>query len=79
MTDAQIVGHSIVYRVIGSVYLNRPNEGRCTALRPGRTIVVQRTGGQLCRGDLFDIVDYPVGRSGVCAFGAFTPYSSVKK
>ncbi|QPQ54654.1 hypothetical protein IC614_10010 [Allosphingosinicella flava] len=56
------------------IYVNRPPAG-CPFLDSGRTLVAKSTTGQLCRGDIVDVVDLTSGMHyGSCGLGEFVPY-----
>ena len=69
------VGDAIVFDGPGgSIYVNRP-VGGCPNLRHGRTLIIQTTVTQLCRGDIAQVVDHASGTNhGSCALGDFMPY-----
>jgi hypothetical protein len=58
------------------VYLNNM-QGSCVNLREHYTLVTRHFGsGDLCRGDIAQIVDLPTGMTvGSCVFGDFVPYA----
>ena len=59
----------------GTIYVNRPPAG-CPRIDSGRTLVTRTTTGQLCRGDIVNVVDAPSGTEyGSCGLGDFVPYS----
>lgn len=66
---------TILFRDGSTVYVNQPI-GQCSRLGNGGATLVTRTfGGQLCRGDLAQVVDLSSGMMlGSCAIGDFTPY-----
>ena len=70
------VGESIIiFEARGDrLYVNRPSYG-CPVIDRSRILVTRNTTGQLCRGDVIDIVERDVGTVGSCALGDFTPYS----
>jgi hypothetical protein len=70
--------HALIYDGFGStVYLNRPEN--CPALTPWRAVVTRSPGGQLCRGDIINIVDVTTRADfGGCSLGEFVPYSKPK-
>ncbi|WP_157968784.1 MULTISPECIES: hypothetical protein [unclassified Sphingomonas] len=73
---AQIVdARTIVYsRTERRSWVVHP-KGACNALQPGRTIVVEQRGAQLCQGDRFRTVQSTSSvPSGYCTFDSFTPY-----
>jgi hypothetical protein len=66
----------ILYRMKGGpYYLNTPNPA-CPGLRHNRAIVSRTSSGQLCSGDILQIVDTPSGINyGSCPLGDFVPYA----
>jgi hypothetical protein len=76
---ARIVGNAIVYEDGARWYVTRPNDGRCNALRPDRIIVTRSFGGELCRGEIFQLADTTGPGFGTCAMGDFTPYTRPKR
>jgi hypothetical protein len=59
----------------GTIYVNRPPAG-CPRIDAGRTLVTRTTTGQLCRGDIVNVVDVPSGTEyGSCGLGDFVPYN----
>lgn len=61
------------------VYRNDP-PGGCPGLdRPGISMVTRTPTGQLCRGDIVQLVDLTTGfSSGSCSFGDFVPYTAAR-
>lgn len=56
------------------VFRNDP-EGGCPGLDPGRILVVRPLTGELCRGDIVQVVDSTTGTQvGSCAFSDFVPF-----
>lgn len=50
-------------------------QGVCQGLRPGRTLVVEQRGAQLCKGDRFRTVQSTSSvPSAYCTFDSFIPY-----
>ena len=67
--------HTITYRDGRRLWRTGPM-GNCPALRPFATLVVEVQGGQVCRGDRFRVLEPGLSvPSGICLFGAFTPYT----
>ncbi len=67
--------HSIVYRDGARTWRTAP-QGHCVPLRPFDTLLVEIYSGQVCRGDRFQVIEGGSSiPSGVCRFGAFTPYT----
>ena len=77
---SRVVGNAIVYQDGARTwYVNRPDGGTCTVLRPHRTIINRTPGTQLCRGDIIQVADLPGGAEyGGCGLDSFTPYRKVK-
>ena len=73
-------GDAIVFdgQTGGTLYVNRP-PGGCPSLDFGRALVTRTPAGQLCRGDIADVVD-PVAHVtyGGCGLGDFVPYKRVR-
>lgn len=75
IVDAQTIAYS---RTANRTWISHP-QGACTGLQPFRTLVVERRGSQLCRGDRFRTVSATSSvPSGQCQFGSFTPYDKVE-
>ncbi|KRB80866.1 hypothetical protein ASE00_17800 [Sphingomonas sp. Root710] len=57
-------------------YVNQPDNGRCTLLRPNRMLVTTTSTGQLCSNDLLTIAEpsSPI-TYGACGLGRFVPYT----
>lgn len=68
----------IVYRDGGTRYVNRFGDG-CRFLRNEDALVIRLYSGQLCRGDIANVID-PAAHipRGSCVFGDFTPYKKPK-
>ena len=65
---------TIVYGRVGTIYVNRLDHA-CPGLRPLATVIVERTGGQLCRNDHIRTIETGASIPGpVCFLGDFTPY-----
>lgn len=77
--STRIIDETAILYEIGAgkrVYLNRPNGGRCTSLKPWRTIVTRTPGTRLCRNDIVRVIDPPTPvEFGVCGLGEFVPYT----
>lgn len=74
ITDA---GTIIYQRTNRRLWVTTPM-GRCPSLRPLTTLVVERFGAQLCRGDRFRVVEAPSSiPSAYCRFGPFVPWEKV--
>lgn len=74
ITDA---GTIIYQRTARRLWVTTP-VGGCPGLRPWGTLIVERFGSQICRGDRFRVVEAPSRiPSGVCRFGAFVPWEKV--
>jgi hypothetical protein len=68
---------AIIYKASNRVwYVNRPDGGSCSALRPQRTLVMHLTMNELCDLDIVRVVDMqsPI-EYGACGVGKFVPYS----
>jgi hypothetical protein len=74
-------GEAIVFdgQTSGTLYVNRP-PGGCPTLEFGRALVTRTSMGELCRGDIADVID-PVSHTtyGGCGLGDFEPYKRVKR
>lgn len=70
-------GDKLIYRVDRKlVYINQ-TAGGCGGVARGDTLVTRQYQTRLCRGDIAQTVDLPVGmQTGGCALGAFTPWSA---
>ena len=74
IVDARTIAYS---RTANRTWISHP-QGACTGLQPFRTLVVERRGSQLCRGDRFRTISATSSvPSGACRFGNFTPYDKV--
>jgi hypothetical protein len=72
--DDQTIAYS---RTAKRTWVTHP-EGQCNGLAPNRTLIVERRGSQLCRGDRFRTIRAPATvPSGLCFFGRFTPYDKI--
>jgi hypothetical protein len=78
--SSKIVDNAIIYRMkFGPWYVNKPDKGRCTLLRPERQLISRTTGTQLCRLDSVTIADLTAGiQYGACTLGDFVPYTKAK-
>ncbi len=58
-------------------WVNFPQGGKCSVIRPNRALVTVTPGTRLCRMDLVRIVDLRPAPFdyGACALGEFTPYT----
>jgi hypothetical protein len=73
--DSATIAYS---RTARRTWITHPR-GNCPGLQPFRTLIVERRGSQLCKGDRFRTVRAPATvPSGVCFFGSFTPYDKVE-
>lgn len=74
-------GDAIIFegQTSGTLYVNTP-PGGCPSLDYGRALVTRTPAGQLCRGDIADVVD-PVSHTnfGGCGLGDFVPYKRVQR
>ncbi len=74
IVDDKTIAYS---RTANRIWITHP-QGACPGLHPMRSLVVERRGAQLCSGDRFRTVQATSSvPSGVCQFGAFTPYDKV--
>nr|WP_026326137.1 DUF6491 family protein [Sphingomonas sp. Mn802worker] len=72
--DARTIAYS---RTAKRMWITHP-EGTCNGLAPARTLIVERRGARLCRGDRFRTIRAPATvPSPQCFFGRFTPYDKV--
>lgn len=57
-------------------YVNQPDGGRCSLLRPNRVLITRTTTSQLCGNDLVTIAEQvsPI-TYGACGLGKFVPYT----
>lgn len=71
---------SILYHMkSGPDYLNTPSPS-CAGLRANAGLISSTPTGQICRGDIVQIVDFTSGFNyGSCGLGDFIPYSRAKK
>jgi len=61
-----------------TIYVNKPGGG-CSRVKKN-SLVYQRPGTPLCRGDIAQVVDFLSGTSvASCAFSEFTPYTRIDK
>ncbi len=74
LTTNRTVGPALVFGTRGKnlVYVNRAH---CPELKPGRVLKTRTSSGQLCAGDIVEVLD-PVGNFsyGSCGLQDFTPY-----
>lgn len=76
ISDSQIYDSGdMLFRMHGGdIYLNTPKP-KCAGLRSGVSRITRSYGGQLCRGDISQLVDFPASISvGSCAMADFVPY-----
>ncbi len=68
---------AIIYEASSKLwYLNRPNDGRCPALRRDRVLVTRTSIGSYCENDIVRLIDPPTPiELGGCSLGAFIPYT----
>lgn len=68
---------AVIYKVSGNRwYVNRPDHGSCSGLRPDRTLVTRLTTDRLCNLDIVRIVDMTSPMEfGACGLGKFVPYT----
>ncbi|RJF94239.1 hypothetical protein D3876_04500 [Sphingomonas cavernae] len=74
-----IDSRTILYRQGARVWRNDLADN-CPFLRQDRILVVELYGSNLCRNDMFSVIDrgglsIPIGK---CRFGQFTPYTKAK-
>jgi len=75
----QIIDHkTVIYRQGQRVWVNNL-EAECPGLAPFNTLIVELHGSQICRNDLFRMLE-PGSRipGPICRFGKFTPYTRPK-
>ena len=67
---------AIIYEISSKKwYVNQPAGGKCTSLKPDRSLVTRMTTGNLCSLDLVRVVDLPSPFDfGACPLGEFTEY-----
>lgn len=71
-----IVDENTIYYRDGPRLWRTGPRGRCPALRPQATLILEIWGGQLCSGDRFRVLDPGVRiPSGACLFRDFVPYT----
>jgi len=57
-------------------YVNQPDRGRCTLLRPNRVLITRGTTSQLCGNDLVTIAEQVAPITyGACGLSEFVPYT----
>lgn len=65
---------TVAYRSGRTVWVNRL-PGPCPSLSPTATIIIERFGTQVCRGDRIRTIEHGLSiPSGACLLGAFTPH-----
>ena len=78
MGSTQIVDETaVIYKQSSRLwYVNQPENGHCTQLRPRLALITRTSTGQLCSNDLVTIADpgSPVTH-GSCGLGRFVPYT----
>lgn len=74
-TSTEIIdGAAILYRVGGTVYVNRPRGG-AESLRQDDVLVTRTYGSRLCRPEIVNLVDRASrGLRGFVSLGDFVPY-----
>jgi len=68
---------AIIYKESSRLwYVNQPDNGRCTLLRPNRVLITTTTTSQLCGNDLVTIAEAssPI-TYGACGLSRFIPYT----
>jgi hypothetical protein len=75
-SETRTIGSTVSYRVGGTWYVNR-FKGGCPSLRANRILVSNHPIGQICSGDIANVVQQgaPDIFLGTCSLGEFTPYS----
>jgi hypothetical protein len=70
-----IIGNDRVgYRDGNTIWVSRP-QSPCEGLDPTNTLLIERHGSQLCRGDQIRVIRPPTGAPGpICVLGDFVPY-----
>ena len=75
--STQIVDETaIIYKSSSRIwYVNQPDNGRCTLLRPNRMTVLRTPSSELCANELIMIAEpnSPISY-GACSMGKFVPY-----
>ena len=78
-TDVFDDGSILYHMKAGPDYLNTPSP-RCAALRSSAGLISRTTTGQLCSGDIVEVVDFASHFNyGSCGLGDFVPYPRVKR
>lgn len=75
---AVVDASTILYRQGARLYRTGPR-GTCPALRPYNMLIVEVSGGELCSGDRFRVLE--PGSTippGACQFTDFTPYAKAR-
>lgn len=71
---------TILYNANGRRLYRTGPVGKCPSLRPMTTLIVEIRSGQLCRNDLFRVLEPGTTiPSAYCRFRDFTPYEKPKK
>lgn len=69
--------NTILFKEGRKVYRNDLNGGSCSGLGSGHYALVTKQYGQLCRGDIGQVMDMSTGMPvGSCVMGDFVPYVS---
>ena len=67
----------LIYRVSSKLVYVTDTGGGCSNVARGDTLVTRQFQGRLCRGDIAQTVNLPIGMpTGSCAMGDFIPYRS---
>jgi len=67
--------NTVLYREGGRTLWRNDLVASCPAMGPGNTIVIELHGGQICRNDMFRVIEPGSSiPSGFCRLGKFTPY-----
>lgn len=76
-----IDSRTILYRESGRRIWRNDLPDACPFLRPDRIMIIELHGSDMCRNDLFSVIDrggatIPIGK---CRLGQFTPYERVRE
>lgn len=71
---------TILYNVTGRRIYRTGPVGTCPSLRPFTTLIVEIRSGQLCKNDMFRVLEPGTSiASGYCRFQSFVPYEKPAK
>jgi hypothetical protein len=72
----QVIDHdTVLYRAVGRTVYRNELAASCPAMGPGNTIIIELHGGQICRNDMFRVLEPGSTIPGpYCRLGKFTPY-----